>query len=118
MRATDDKLPAIVERKDKDGKPTMVDLNDPMMPVAWTKSYQLPGGKEGKCFSSTMGAATDLLEEGTRRMFVNAVFWTLGKEVPAKANVDLVGTYNPSKFAFHKDEHWDELNLVIGENVK
>lgn len=118
MRPSDDQLPAKIERKDRDGKVSMVDQNDPMMPVAWTKSYQLPEGKAGKCFSSTMGAATDLMEEGTRRLFVNSVFWCLDLEVPAKANVDLVGDYNPSRFAFHKDEHWDEKNMVIGENVK
>ena len=118
MRPTDDKLPAKIERKDRDGNPIMVDQNDPIMPVAWTKTYQIPGGQSGKCFSSTMGAATDLLEEGTRRLFVNSVFWSLDLEVPAKANVDLVGEYRPSKFAFHKDEHWDEKNMVIGVNVK
>lgn len=118
MRPTDSQLPGKIERKDKDGNPVMIDQNDPMMPVAWTKSYQLPGGKKGRCFASTMGAATDLLEEATRRMFVNGVFWALDMEVPAKADVTLVGDYKPSKFAFHKDEYWDELNLVIGENVK
>ena len=118
MRPTDNKIPAKVERKDKDGNPKMVDLNSPMMPVAWTKSYQLPGGQKGKCFASTMGAATDLIQEGTRRLFINAAFWLLDKDVPSKANVELVGSYNPPKFAFHKDEHWDNLNLVIGENVK
>ncbi|HZK80118.1 MAG TPA: hypothetical protein VFC46_03605, partial [Humisphaera sp.] len=40
--------------------------NEPMMPVAWTKSYQLPGGKTGKSFATTMGAATDLTNEALR----------------------------------------------------
>jgi hypothetical protein len=118
MRPTDNQLPGKVERKDKDGNSIMVDQNDPMMPVAWTKTYQIPGGKPGKSFMTTMGAATDLLQEGTRRLMVNAVFWALDKVVPQRSNVDIVGDYNPSKFAFHKDEHWDEKNLVIGVNVK
>ena len=87
--------------------------NDPMMPVAWTKSYQLPQGKRGKCFSTTMGAATDLLNEAMRRLLVNAVFWSLDKEVPAKADVSLVGSFNPSKFAFHDDKYWEDKHIVI-----
>ena len=83
------------------------------MPVAWTKSYQLPGGKRGKAFATTTGASTDLLAEGTRRMIVNAVFWCLDLDVPAKANVNLVGTYEPTRFAFLEDSYWDERNLKI-----
>ena len=110
MRPTDSQLPGMVE-----GKHGASDYNqnDPMMPVAWTKTYQLPGGKKGKCFSTTMGASTDLLNEGMRRLLVNAVFWSLDKEVPAKAEVGLVGSYNPSRFAFHDDKHWDDKNIVI-----
>ena len=110
MRPSDTQLPGMAEGKR--GAPDY-DQNDPMMPVAWTKSYQIPGGKKGKCFSTTMGASTDLLNEGMRRLLVNAVFWSLDKEVPAKADVAIVGSYNPSKFAFHDDEHWDNKNIVI-----
>ncbi len=118
MRPTDKELPGKIERKSSDGSNRMIDQNSPMMPVAWTKPYQLPGGIEGRCFVSTMGAATDLLEEATRRMFVNAAFWCLEQEIPTKANVDIIGSYEPSKFAFHDDKHWDDLNLIIGESVK
>lgn len=76
--------------------------NEPMMPVAWVKSYQLPGGKPGKVFTTTMGAATDLSSVGVRKMLVNAVYWCLGMEgaIPAASNVDLVGTYEPLPFGF------------------
>ena len=50
-----------------------------------------------------MGAATDLVAEGTRRMVVNAVYWALGMEdkIPAVgAKVDLVGDYQPTNFGF------------------
>ena len=113
MRPTDYEVPGTAMKKDGDGKEISLNKNDPMMPVAWTKSYQLPGGKPGKCFSSTIGASTDLLAEGTRRMMVNAVFWGLGLNVPEKVDVDIVGPYNPSRFAFHKDKYWDEKNMVI-----
>ena len=60
-----------------------------------------------------MGAATDLLNEAMRRLLVNAVFWSLDKEVPAKADVSLVGSFNPSKFAFHDDKYWEDKHIVI-----
>jgi hypothetical protein len=44
---------------------------------------------------TTMGAATDLTSEGLRRLVVNGVFWGLGLEVPAKADVSYVDPFNP-----------------------
>ena len=40
-------------------------VNDPMMPVAWTRVYKNEAGKENRIFTTTMGAATDLQSEGT-----------------------------------------------------
>lgn len=76
--------------------------NNPMMPVAWTKSYTGNTGKKSRVFTTTMGASQDLLNEGVRRMLVNATFWGLGMDdkIPAKTNVDLVGKYEPSRFSF------------------
>lgn len=113
MRYSDNAPAKPVMRKNKEGEEVEVDLNDPMMPVAWVKSYQLPGGKKGKAFTSTIGSSTDLLSKGTRRMIMNAVFWCLGLEVPAKANVELVGTYEPTQYAFHPDSLWEERKLKI-----
>jgi len=109
MRPTDSKLPDKIERLGK-----LIDQNDPMMPIAWTKSYQIPGGKHGKSFTSTIGASTDLLEPGTRRLIVNAAFWLLDLEVPEKANVDFIGNYSPTAFGFKDDDYWAEKNIVIG----
>jgi type 1 glutamine amidotransferase len=113
MRFTDSEVAGIEIEKDKSGKEVKLNRNDPMMPVAWTRSYQIPGGKEGKVFTSTLGAATDLLTEGTRRMFVNSVFWCLDLPIPEKANVDLVGNYNPSPYSFKEDQYWIDKNLNI-----
>ncbi len=115
MRPTDRVLPGLIKRKNAEGVEIDVDQNNPMIPIAWTNSYQIPGGRQGKSFGTTIGASVDLLEEGTRRMMINAVFWCLGDEVPAKANVDIVGTYNPTRFAFREDSYWDEKNLVISD---
>jgi type 1 glutamine amidotransferase len=77
--------------------------NDPMMPIAWTKTYETESGKKGRVFTSTLGAATDLTAEGSRRMFVNAAYWALGMEdqIPEKANVEIVGEYEPLPFKFN-----------------
>jgi len=109
MRPTDSEIATVNSgSKDKDVNP-----NEPMMPIAWTKSYQIPNGEKGKAFASTVGASTDMLSEGIRRMYVNAVYNLLDKEVPAKADVNFVGEYNPTAFAFTKEGHWEEKNVVI-----
>ncbi|MEA1786998.1 hypothetical protein U1E44_12920 [Arenibacter sp. GZD96] len=90
-----------------------ISVNDILMPIAWTKSYQLPGGKKGKAFTSTIGAASDLLNEGTRRLLVNAVYWTLDVPVPEKADVSLVGTYQPTAYEFKTDDYWKNRKLNI-----
>lgn len=92
--------------------------NDPMPPIAWTKNYQIPNGKAGNSFTTTIGSATDMVDEEVRRLMVNATFHLLGMEVPAKANVDVIGTYNPSPYQFQKDEHWVNKNLQIADYVE
>ena len=88
-------------------------VNDILMPIAWTKTYQIPGGKKGRAFTSTIGAATDILNESVRRLLINGVFWTMDLPVPEMANVSLVGNYSPSAFGFKKDEYWKDKNLEI-----
>ena len=63
---------------------------------------QLINGKKARVFTTTMGASQDLLNEGVRRMIVNASFWALGMEdkIPAQATVDIVGDYKPTRFSF------------------
>jgi hypothetical protein len=48
-----------------------------------------------------MGSATDLVSEDLRRLVVNGVYWGLGIEVPAKADVSIVGEFKPSKYDFN-----------------
>jgi len=98
MKASDKEVATVNPRADS------YHPNEPMMPIAWTKSYQIPGGQKGKVFATTIGSSTDLLSEGTRRMMVNAVFWSLDLRVPPKANVDLIGIYQPTAYAFTKED--------------
>ncbi len=85
-----------------DSKPVEGEKNDPMMPVAWITSYQGDSGETGRVFTTTMGAATDLKSEGLRRLLVNAAYWCVGLEdqIPARANVDLVGEFDPLPYGF------------------
>lgn len=76
-------------------------VNDPMMPVAWFRELKTESGKSQRIVTTTMGAATDLTNEGLRRLVVNSVFWGLGREVPAKADVSMVGPYQPLMYGFN-----------------
>lgn len=75
-------------------------VNDPMMPIAWTRLWRNEAGKENRIFCTTMGAATDLQNQSLRRLIVNAIYWGTGLEIPAKADVDYVGDYTPSAYGF------------------
>ena len=83
----------------KDSPPLAGKKNDPMMPVAWVKSYKA-GDKTGRVFTTTMGASQDLLSEGLRRLLVNATYWSLGLEdkIDANSKVDIVGKFEPKPF--------------------
>ena len=72
------------------------------MPVAWVRSYTGASGKSGRVFTTTHGASEDLLNEGFRRMAVNAVLWAVGLESSIKPDneVGLVGPYQPTTFNF------------------
>jgi type 1 glutamine amidotransferase len=91
--------PAVYNRKRTSDKQEQ-DINDPMMAVAWTRLVKNDAGKENKVFCTTMGAATDLQNEGLRRLVVNAVYWGLGLDVPAQADVAYVDEYRPTMYGF------------------
>jgi hypothetical protein len=93
-------LGQVLEGMQSDDKPVAGKLNDPMMPIAWTKTYTGAAGKTARVFATTMGSSTDLLAEGTRRMVVNGCLWALNLEIPAETKVDLVGAYDPLPFKF------------------
>lgn len=102
-----DSAPLVLGQVVEGMKPTDPPLegpkNDPMMPVAWTKTYHSGSGKVARVFTTTMGSSTDLENEGVRRMLVNAAYWAVGLEakIPALTKVDLIGEYKPSPFKFN-----------------
>ena len=111
MKESDHKVAS--ESKHRQDDNPKFNPNEVLQPIIWTKSYQLENGKEGKSMTSTIGASADMLDEEVRRIFINGVFFLLDLEVPTKANVDLVGAYNPTAFAFHDDKYWDEKKIQI-----
>ncbi|MCR9116746.1 MAG: ThuA domain-containing protein [bacterium] len=72
-----------------------------ILPVVWVRHYQKENPKS-RVFATTHGASEDILNEGFRRMLINAHFWCLGMDDAIKAdnNVEFVGPYNPVTFSF------------------
>lgn len=104
------------------------DKTKELLPVAWIRDYQIDSGKKGRAFATTHGASEDLLNEGFRRMVLNAAFWALGMEKEIKADNDIafVGPYKPTTFNFSGYKAnvkpsdlagWDSL-IMPGEIVK
>lgn len=92
----------------------VAEKNNPMMPVAWTKTYE-DNGNKGRVFSTTMGSAADLANAPLRRLVVNGIYWAVGleKKIPRKgAKVDIVGDFNPAQYGFASDDYWIEKNLA------
>lgn len=77
-----------------------VNWSKSVMPVAWTKPYQLDNGEEGTAFTTTMGASVDLSSEDLRRLLVNASYWLLSIPVPSSVDVGLPAGYSPTMFGF------------------
>jgi len=90
----------VTETLDPKSAPGAGKKNDPMQPVVWLREPTNGAGKKNRILTTTMGSATDLKNEGLRRLLVNAAYSFTGLDVPAKANVDLVGDYQPSMYGF------------------
>jgi hypothetical protein len=71
-------------------------------PVAWYRSYSGTKGRSGRVFTTTHGASQDLLNDGFRRLSLNAVLWAIGLEsrIEAASDISFVGPYMPTPFAF------------------
>ncbi len=92
----------VLEGMNPTDRPVAGKKNEPMMPVAWIKTYTGSSGKKSQVFTTTMGDSQDFKSEGVRRLLVNACYWATGLEdkIAARAKVDLVGTYTPLPFKF------------------
>jgi hypothetical protein len=83
-----------------DDAPVEGKKNEPMQPVLWVRNHKNEAGTTNKIVVTTMGAATDLQNEGLRRLLVNSAYWTLGIPVPAKTDARYVGEFKPSMYGF------------------
>lgn len=93
----------------------VVEKNQPMMPIVWTRSFTPESGKTLKVLSTTMGASVDFLSDDFRKLLVNGVYWCVGqaKNIPnSGCRADLVGDFKPTQFGFHSDDHWSDLKLT------
>jgi hypothetical protein len=75
-------------------------INDPLMPLAWTRLNHNANGTTNRVFCTTMGAATDLANEDFRRLVINAVLAGFALEIPARADVRYIDAYAPTPYAF------------------
>ncbi len=95
-------LGQVLTGMDPADKPLEGPKNDPMMPIAWVKTYtpRTEKGKPARVFTTTMGCSQDFESEGYRRLLVNAATWCVGLEakIAAKSDVALVGKYKASPF--------------------
>jgi hypothetical protein len=73
------------------------------LPVAWYRTYRVAGGKPGRVFTTTHGASEDLLNDGFRRLSVNAMLWAAGLErsIRPASDISFVGPYHPTTFGFN-----------------
>ena len=76
------------------------DTTKPPMASEWTREYSAADGTKARVFTSLYGASEDILNDGYRRMLVNATYWILGLEdqIDPNAAIDFVGKYQPNTF--------------------
>ena len=71
--------------------------------VVWTRMNTNDTGRPNRILTTTLGSATDLQNEGLRRLLVNGAYWAVGleKKIPKKAKADLVGEFQPTMYGFN-----------------
>jgi type 1 glutamine amidotransferase len=69
-------------------------------PVAWTKTFTGTAGKPARVFFTTLGHPHDFKSDAMRKLVVNAVYWSLGREteIPeAGEKAELPGPFDLSQ---------------------
>ncbi|MBL8733856.1 MAG: ThuA domain-containing protein [Planctomycetes bacterium] len=75
------------------------------MPILWTRELPVAGGeRRQRVVTTTLGSAAAFAHGTTRRLFVNACLWALGRDAAIRSDLDvaLVGDYEPRAFGFGK----------------
>jgi type 1 glutamine amidotransferase len=68
-------------------------LQKAIMPMVWVREIHRKLGGVARVVMSTIGAAQDMESEDLRRLYVNSIYWAVGREssIPQKADVRFVG---------------------------
>lgn len=84
------------------GKDAPIDTTKEHMPVVWVREYSSKSGTKARIFTTTQGASEDILNDGFRRLLINAHLWCLGIEDQIKPdnNIAFVGPFHPTTFSF------------------
>ncbi len=107
---------AVTETLDPASLPIAGEKNDPMMPLAWLKTYPSPDGRNtGHCFATTAGAGVDLRWEDLRRLFVNAAYHLTEQKVPERADVEPIDPWDPSFYGFQKKDYFVRRQLFVSD---
>lgn len=79
-----------------------VDEKKPPVPAVWVRDYASKSGKAARVFTTTQGASQDIVNDGFRRLMVNAHLWCLGMEeaITPDADIAFVGPFHPTTFSF------------------
>ncbi|MGI9244903.1 MAG: hypothetical protein ACR2RV_29135, partial [Verrucomicrobiales bacterium] len=81
-------------------------------PGVWLREYKTPNGGGGTALCTTMGSSCDLMNEGLRRLFINATYHLTGLEVPAEADVNLIDPMVASLFVNIREKgYYKKLNF-------
>ena len=91
----------VLDGMTKDSPPSTRKRQQVRQSVAWVRNYR-PSNPASRVFATTHGASEDILDEGFRRMLVNAHFWCLGMEAEIKPELDIefVGPFHPATYNF------------------
>ena len=75
-----------------------------IMPMIWQRDYKTESGNTANILCSTIGSGPDFECEDLRRLLVNFCYWSLGlgEQIPDKADVAIVGEYEPNFFGFDR----------------
>jgi hypothetical protein len=103
---------SVTESLDPKSKDIDGPKNNPMHPFAWLHAYEASNGKKGRAFCTTGGASVDLVNEGLRRVLVNAAYYLTDRKVPEKADVEFVDAFYPSFYGFiQTKDYWKNANM-------
>jgi hypothetical protein len=93
-----------------------VDTSKELMPVVWARERESKSGTVARIVCTTQGASQDLVNDGFRRLLINAQLWCLGMDDSITPNnpIDFVGEYNPTNFSFTEFRQGIKPNDIKG----